>query len=630
METISLTPRSGLVLLALLALHMTAIRLVVRRLRSDEALALSLVSVCVVGSLGYLFSRALSSVSWRLDRTHITIPLTVLDLVLLLAPLAVIVVLRRRLRWDARAALRWSAPAAAIVIVATVGVLLFGAANAFRTDAWSKSDAVKELVWSNSANISNTPPLGSEHVKYAGYLVSRAAVTKLSGRDPWRLDFAWVTLAVAAMAAAVFALARNLGLPWWAGAVGAAFVPLLGGDAYRFDSLGDARGVAAAVAFTGFALFARALEEPGRRWLLAAGTIAGLAAIVHVQYIVIVGTLLVPPLLVALVGKRWFGRLWRQLLVACVGAGVVMALALPQALSFGTSSLGEAAAERSLSELSALLRSGETVWPPKEVTLDVPMLYTSPHLYILDPETLTKEVWGERTAPLLVVAGFLAALLLVRRRRAQPLLVALLAGSLLVPLLVLFDPVAYPVFAKFFAPYRSEYIGFELPFLGLAAIAAALGARMLLAVPLAALAAWAGVPVVRAMDRARDVTKAWNVQMQAPDQREWREIAIDTRHGDLVLAEGSLYNGSGVLERRTASKPEWLGIPSSLDPEEPPERVLSKMREHKRRVVILIDGPIPENTSLRALVDAGEVKEARRPAPETGLYYRFVDLNRTG
>jgi hypothetical protein len=630
LETIPLTARALVVLVALLVLHVGAVRIVGRRLRSEEALAVAFVGICGLGALGYLVSRGASAVSYRLADRLVTVPLTVLEILLVVVPAAVLLALRSRLgRPDVREALRWAAPAGLIVVVCAISVLSIGVANTFGTDASWRSDAVKELVWSNSSNVTNSPPLSSENPKYAGYLVARATVTRLSGETPWEQSFAWAVLGMAAMVAAVFALGRNLGLPWWAAGLGALFVPLLGGDAYRLEYMSDARGAATTVALTGLALLARSLNLEFPRWraVAAAGAVAGMAALIHVQYMVIVAALLGPALLVAAIGKRWLGRLWRHLLVATAAAGAVMVLALPQALSFGTSSLGEAASERSLNALAALVRSGETVWPPRHVKIDVPILYSSPHLYILDPKVLTESVWGEHTAPLLLLAGLGGAVLLLRRRRARPLLVALLAGSLAVPLLVQFNPVVYPLFAKYFAPYRSEYIGFELPFLGLAALAAAIGARRLVAVPFVALAVWAAVPVLRATKDATDAGRRFEHQQRAKTPQAMRAVAIDTRHGDLVLAESRrLYAASAVLTRRVTGYAQGQGIPSPLDRAEHPRRVLRKLREVDRRIVILVPSPIPHGVPLRPLIASGAVRLAPRPAPQRGIFYVPVAL----
>ncbi|MEA2157608.1 MAG: hypothetical protein QOE11_3748, partial [Solirubrobacteraceae bacterium] len=496
------------------------------------------------------------------------------------------------------------------------------------------TDAVKELVWSDSSNVARSPPLAPENAKYTGYLTTRAAVTKITGDDPWRPNFAWIVLCAAAMAAAAFALARNVGLGVLPALAGVAAIPLLGGDAYRFSHVSDARGFAITIAFTGLALLARELraERPRRGVVALAGATCGLAALVHVQYLVIVASLLVPALAVALVGKRWLGGLWRRLGIATLAACVVLALAIPQALSFGTSSIDEAAAERSATALSALLASGDVVWPPRRVTLDVPLLYSSPHLYILHPETLTSDgVWGDRTAPLLVVLGALAAFLLVRRRRAQPLLFVLIAGALAAPLLILFDPVVFPVFAKYFASYRSEYVGFEFGFLGIAACVALLRARPLYAVPLVVLMALAVPPVVDANRAGHESARAFGRLMSTPDQREWRDVEVDTRFGDLLLAEPPLYDATGALQRRHTQVPENLGIPNFLDPRVKAADLRRGLETAGGRVVLLVPGSVPPRSPLRRLIDTGVIRRAPRPAgDQPGLFYREVDLARRG
>lgn len=644
MVDVGLTVGSLLTLCAFLGAYTTLTWAVGRRfgvaLRSEEALAFGIVLICIICSAGFLASRVLTSVFFRLNGSVVSVPLSVLIGVLGALPVSVACVAAFRRRRSIRSMLpnwraklhmsaRWALPAFLITIVSALLVLQFGAASTFRTDAGWRSDAVKELVWSDSSNVGRDPSLSSEHPKYAGYLATRAAVTAVTRDAPWRPSFAWVVLCVAGMAAAVFALTRNLGLGAGAGAAAAVAVPLLGGDAYRFGQLSDARGVASMVALAGLALLARDLRSgsPRRSVVLTAGAIAGAAALVHVQYLVIVATLLVPAACVALLGRRWLGGLWKQLSLASAAAGVVMVLALPQALSFGSSSLGEAASERSLSELSALVETGRFVWPPRSVTLDVPLLYVSPQLYVLDPRALDA-VWGDRTAPLLILLGAGVALVLVRKRRSDPLLLVLMLGALLVPLLVLFNPFVYPLFAKFFAPYRSEYIGFEFGFLAVGVLVSMFRHRALLAIPLVALGALTTVPVVRATQDGYDSLEAFAELMQAPEQREWREVEIDTRHGDVILAKSPLFDATGALGRRRTSKPTWLGIPSPFDPTETPERVLSRLAAQEGRVVILFSGPIPTDAPLRSLIDSGAITPVGRPATEHGIYYREVKLDR--
>lgn len=612
------------------------------RLRSEEALALGAVMVCVLCATGYLASRILTAVWFRLDGGVVSVPLTLLAGVLAAVPAltAVAIVLTRRrsaiawARWPDGAALRalarWALPAVVITALAVAATVHYGTANTFRTDSGWRSDAVKELVWANSANVGRSPSLSSENQKYTGYLVTRATLTAVTGDPPWRPNLAWVALCVAALAAAVFALVRNLGLGVVPASAAVVVVPLLGGDAYRFGNVSDARGLAATVALTGFALLAAGLKRDERRPAVAAlgGAVCGVAALMHVQYIVIVASMLVPCFLVALVAKRRLGDLWRGLGLATVAACAVMLLAVPQALSFGTSSVEEAALERSTSGLAALLQAEETVWPPRRVTLDVPLLYVAPHLYALHPETLTDGVWGDRTAPLLVLAGLVAALLLVRRRRGDPLLAVLIAGALAAPILVLFNPVVFPAFAKYFAPYRSEYIGFEFAFLGVAAVVALLRAQPLLGAGLAAAIVAAGLPVVDATRKGYASLERFDRLMQAPDQREWRAVETDTRHGDLLVAESPLYDATGALGRRRTYKPESIGIPSPFDPTADPEQVRKGLAEQDGRVVILYAGPVPRRSPLQRLIESGTIRPAGRPAAQGGIVHRQVDLQR--
>lgn len=661
MERVAVTSGSLLTLVALLVAYTPLAAFVGRRfgmtLRSDESLALGVVMVFAICVVGYYASRILTSLSFRLLQGEaITVPLTIIIGVLVVLPLiAGLMRLVRRHRSGGgrrpgRAALRagalWALPAALIVITAVIATLQFGAANTFRTDAGWRTDAIKELVWSDSSNVGHSPPLASENAKYAGYLVSRATVTKMTGDEPWRVSFAWIVLCAAAMAAASYALIRNVGLGAIPAIAGAAAIPVLGGDAYRFSHVSDARAVATVAAFTGLALLARELareEKPRLRAVALAGGICGLAGLLHVQYLVIVASLLMPAAVVALLGRRWFGTLWRRLGVATLVACAVMALAIPQALSFGTSSIGEAAAERSAAALSALLASGETVWPPRRVFLDVPILYVSPYLYILHPESLTANgVWGDRTAPLLVLSGALAALLLLLRRRARPMLLVLILGALATPLLILFNPVAYPLFSKYFASYRSEYVGFEFGFLGIAAILALLRAWPRFGLPLAALVAIAVPPVIDANRAGHASTRSFDALMSAPDLRELKEVEIDTRYADLLLAEKSLYNATGVLERRHVDLPENFGIPNYLDPRVNVDDLrqgianryqntygasLARRASLSGRVVLLVPGRIPPRSPLRRLIDAGEIQRAPRPAgDDPGIFYREVDL----
>jgi hypothetical protein len=647
-EHVTATTGSLLTLLAFLvpytALAAAAGRRFGVRLRSDEALALGVAMICAVCVAGYCASRVLTAVSTRVGGTVVSVPLTLVALALAALPVvAGLVIVRRRHRAGTsprppppalRAAARWALPATLLVVLATAATLHFETANTFRTDAGWRTDAVKELVWSDSAGVGRSPPLPAENEKYTGYLVARATVTAVTGDRPWRPNLAWIAICAAAMAAAVFALARNLGLGSVPALAGLVAVPLLGGDAFRFGHVGDARALAATMTLTGLALLARGLSgaTPRRSLLGAAGAVCGLAALVHVQYLVIVASLLVPAVVVALLGRRWLEGMWWRLGVATAVACAVMVLAIPQALSFGTSSIAEAAAERSATEPAALLASGQAVWPPRKVTLDVnldvPILYLSPHLYILHPTTLTDAVWGDRTAPLLVLAGAAAALLLVRRRRAGSLLAVLMLGSLAAPLLILFDPLIFPVFAKYFATYRSEYVGFELAFLGVAAIVALLRPQPAVAVPLAGLAVLAGLPVVDATRDGYASLHRFDELMRAPDQREWRQVETDTRFTDLLLAKRPLYDAAGALGRRRATTPEAVGIPSPFDPSADPEAVRRALAKHDGRVVILFSGGVPDGTPLRQLIDAGVIRRARRPPTQDHVVYRQVDLGR--
>lgn len=644
MEHAAITAGSLLTLVAVLVAYAALAAAAAHRfgvvLRSDESLALGVAFVCAICIAGYYVSRILTAISFRRDGTVVTVPLTVVIAVLIALPLAGGAALVVRRGWSGswarpeRAAVRaraaWALPAVLIVVVAAVAVFHYGSANTFRTDAGWRTDAVKELVWSDSSNVGRSPPLASENTKYTGYLATRATVTKITGDDPWRVNFAWIVMCAAAMAAAAYALARNLGLGAIPAVAGVVAIPLLGGDAYRITHVSDARGLAVTMALTGLALLARELraEEP-RLWrITAAGAVAGLAALVHVQYLVIVASLLIPAVVVALLGMRWWGGLWRRLGLATLAACVVMAIAIPQALSFGTSSIGEAAEERSATALSALLASGQTVWPPRRVFLDVPILYSSRHLYTLHPETLTADgVWGDRTAPLLVVFGALAGFLLVHRGRARPLLLVLILGALATPLLILFNPVVFPVFAKYFASYRSEYVGFEFAFLGFAAITALLRARPLLALPLVAGVVLVLPPVINANRAGQDSLTAFSTLMSAPDQREWKDVEIDTRYGDLLLAEKPLYDATGALIRRRTQLPELLGIPNFLDTRVSASELRSGLATAGGRVVLLVPGKVPARSPLRRLIDAGEILRAPRPAEdEPGVFYREVDL----
>jgi hypothetical protein len=636
MDQVLLTAGSALTFVGLTALYVTAVALLARRvglpLRSDESLALGLVAMCLVGSVGFLISKALSAVLFRMNGSLVTVPLSALVVVLLGAPLAMAVLLRgpraqvMTLTRAPGALLRWAAPALVIAAVGAAVALGFGADNVFRSDATARTDATKELVWDNSSNVGNAPALAPEQRKYAGYLVTRATVTMLSGDDPWRPTFAWVALCAAGMAAALFALGRNLGLPWPAAAAAVATVPLLGGDAYRILYPSDARGVAITVAFAGLALLARELaqERPRRGVVASAGAIAGVAALVHVQYLVIVSSLLVPAVIVALLGRRWLGTQWRSLLVATAAAVAVMIVSLPQALSYGVSSVTEAASERSL---TGPLATGASVWPPERVFLDLPLLYASPNLYILHPENLTDGVWGERTAPLLVVVAALAAVLLYRRRRATGLLPVLLLGSLLAPVLILFNPVVYPLFAKFFSTYRSEYVGFEFAFLGIGAILALLAHRALIAVPLAVAAVATAIPVVRATQEADDRHRLAVDRASAPSERALRELVTVTRSSDLLLADSPLYDILGVVPGRTSRTPVGQGVPSPLDPAEPPERVLELLRARTEpRIIIVLDRRIPPAAPLSRLVADGAVEPLPAADAPAGIYYKIVDL----
>lgn len=193
----------------------------------------------------------------------------------------------RRRSIDVRSAFRQALPWIALVLVATALVATFGVNAILRNDADRRAQAVKELVWANSVDPTDGDArLPAENTKYAGYLSTRAMVTRLAGTVPWAPSVAWIMIAATGLAAGLVALIRNLGLPAWTAGVAFIAMPLLGGDAYRLPAVGDPRAVAAMLLIGGLAFVAKALRKPSRSaWWIAGlgGAVCGASALVYVS-----------------------------------------------------------------------------------------------------------------------------------------------------------------------------------------------------------------------------------------------------------------------------------------------------------------------------------------------------------
>lgn len=616
-------------------------------LRADESLALGAALILVTGVAGYLLALA---TGFPLNGLSITLAVTGS-----IGTLVGAYLLHRALREEGLASIGRSLWLGVVVaIVSVVAVLVAGYdflyATNYQSDPVLRTDAVKELVWSDSANsLDNDPLLTRDNRKYAGYLAGRAAVTKLAGDDPSQMSLAWILICAIGMGTVVFALARNLGLPAWAAGVATAAVPVLGGDAYRLSVVGEPRAAAMIAMLAGLMLLARAVRSKGaqRTWLaLVGGGVAGAAGVIHVQYVLIVTSVLAPLFLVALVLGRALGDLWRPIATACVAMGVVMLLAIPQVKTFDTATLAEASAERTREEASGkrLVESGEAVWPPRIVSVsDTDVLYAAPWLYSLSPAELFDSVWGERTTALLALAGVLAAFAV--RRRTSPLLLALLIAAVLVPLLVQFNPLVFPIFTSVFSSYRAEYIGFEFGFLAIAAVALALAlVRRRQAIPIAAVALAASVPVlVDNFDWHRFHYERNESRYESEFVEAVKHVRDSTRHTDLVITRKRFWPyTSTALPQRTVIHPRQAKMPSPFSPRAGSESVRKSLGNIRfvrtrandglillyPRVVVLVDEAVSRKAPIRRLLSDGGVRRLSPGANEPGVYVVFAPYAR--
>jgi hypothetical protein len=603
----------------------------------DETLALGACLSVVAGSLLALAARTLLALDSRTTWPAPRLDLELASALLVLLPLGVLLALLRPLRWtvDLKSAARRTAPMAALVVAATALVSAIGVNAVFRNDADRRARAVKELVWANRVvSTVGDPLLPAENSKYVGYLASRAMVTRLAATDPWAPSVAWIMIAATGLAAGLAALIRNLGLPAWTAGVALAAMLLLGGDAYRLPVVGDPRAVGAMLLIGGLALVARGLgDRSWSAWWLAGlgGALSGASALVHVQYVVITASVLLPTLVLALALRRRLGVRARPLVLACAASTIVLGLGLAQGWSqVGSSTLAETAAERTEGETvtdKGLLTSGRSVWPPRSVTVDgVQLLYRSPSLYVLHPRALIKSGWGERTSALLGLTGLVAAVLL--RRRTSPFLLLLMAGTVLVPVAVLFNPVVYPFFDRHFASYRAEYIGFELPFVGLAAVAAAVAVHRARAVLLPVVALVSAAPVVRAtLDWHEVVHREHRAVTRSAALLTFRDLQRWALYGDLIVASAGATSHAMALETESRFVDADSVRPNPLDAGADPAAALRSLsRLDAERVVVVVDETTPPAAAIRRLIAAGRVPSAVGSQGAPGIFWIQVDL----
>lgn len=578
-----------------------------KKVRPEELLALGFVAICALGAASFVLSYV------------VPVPLALTSLLILWLPvLSILQILKRGeiQRPTGRSVLR-HAPLLLLIALPVAATLVSGVSSEFRTDQGWRTDAVKELVWSNSVAVGTNPPLPPEMPKYAGYLATRAAVTYATGEDPSRPTFGWVAMSSIGMAAATFGLARNIGLTAWGAGVAVVALPLLGGDSYRLMSISDARGTAAAVLICGLMLSARGWRSGNRTTpILLGGAIAGLSAIVHLQFMLITASLLIPMLLLAYISQRWVGETWKGIGLATVAALAVMVLALPQATTFRTESLAQTAQERTAAGQTGqeLAASGATVWPPQRTTLDgVRLIYVSPHFFMMDPAQTVKPVWNERMNPILALVGIVAAALLRRKH-----LTMLLAATVLLIPAVLLNPVLYPMFARFFGVYRTEYIGFELGFLALAAAAEAAVHKRRWGIPLAAVAMISTPPVIRETANAYERQVVFENEMNQPQFVQWQEVADLTRHADRLVVNDETLAESSILccSRRNIAPPSGLGLPDPFDSEVAAQSVAVALPQldEDENLVFVIDESVPAGAPVWELIQSGHLA----PLPATG------------
>jgi hypothetical protein len=607
------------------------------RLRWDETLTLGACLTILVGCLAGFAARALLALETRTALPAPSLDLGLASALLVLVPVAIALALLRPRTFsiDLRSMARRAAPPVALIVTATALVTAIGVHTLFRTDSDRRARAVKELVWANSiVSTGADPSLPAENSKYSGYLASRAMVTRLAATDPWAPSLAWIMIAATGLAAGLVALVRNLGLPAWSAGVALAAMPLLGGDSYRLPLVGEPRAVSALLLIGGLALVARGLVERSRwSWWLAAvgGAIIGASALSHVQYAVITGSVLGPTLVLVLALRKWWEVPARPLLLASAVATALLCLGLLQGRALvGSSSLAETAAERREGEGvtdKKLLTSGRSVWPPRSVTVNgVRLLYVSPSLYVLHPRALIDGVWGERTSALLGLTGLAGALLL--RRRASPLLVPLMTAAVLVPVAVLFNPVFFPYFDRHFAAYRAEYIGFELSFVGIAAVAAAVAVHRTREMILPVVVLVAAVPVVHAtFNWHRTVHREYRSIERNPWLLTFRELQRWARYADLLVAsQAATRHATGfqttslVLDARSIT-------PNPLDAgAEPGAALRSLSRIDVDRVIVVLDETTPRAAPIHRLIAAGRIDSAGGTDDSSGIYWIRVEL----
>lgn len=598
-----------------------------------ELLALAFASICAIAAAANLVAYV------------IPIPLWLVALGLVAGPIPLVRVAVRRKpppkgrkakpesledRW--KGTLRTAMPAIVIGLVAATLMSSFGVFSGFRTDEGWKTDAVKDLVWESSTAVALREDLSAEMPKYAGYLTARAVVTTASRELPSEPSFAWSFIAMSGLLAGVYALARGLGL----GTVGAAAsiiaLPILGGDSYRAVNISDARGTAAAVLICGLFMFLKVEDARDKRKTgVIAGAICGLSALIHVQFILIAASVMLPLTALVWISRRSDRSLARMTLIPAVAAVLVMALAVPQASTFGTEDLQQTATERQPDETPPeenVLASGTTVWPPASAAVDgINVLYVSPRLHVMAPRQLWEGIWDERTSPLLSVMGLIAAVLLGWRKNRRA---ALLIGATIgVVVLVLFNPVAYPLFIRFFGIARTDYIGFEFSFLCVGAVIALVLKKPLWGIPLLLATLFVVAPVARESKAAYERKYEWADDMSAPEFTRWKRVADLTRYGDRIIVDARLLEASGLLccNHRNLAEPPGMGLPSPYEPVEDPLDLAARIEglDEQENLVFLVDDEVPEEAGVWTLIDDGALK----PLPvsgsiEEGAYYLKV------
>lgn len=595
-------------------------------MRSDEAIALGAVGIIMVGCAGYPAARltdsgvTLDAIGWAM-------------LAVALAGLLAAGAVAFRRRPSARSAVAWALPGLLVAAAGVGATLIVGYevpfASNIHSDPTFRADAMKDLVWANEGDaVTGRVPLSEDNRKYPGYLAARGGIAKLAGEDPWLLPAAFALLCAAAMAAATFALARNVGLRPWAAAVAAAAVPLLGGDAYILDATAQPRHVAMLVLIAGLALVARGVGLEGRRRLVVAGiggVVVGLAAVLHVLYLLIAASIIAPIALVAVLFKRWLGDIWKPVAVAFVAGVASLCLSIPHARTFEASSLAEASSERTEENVSGrnLIESGDSVFPPRIVNLDqAEILYSNSSLYSLSPGELATLRWGERTSPLIALAGLVAALLLAGR--ATRLLIALLASVVALPLLLQFNPLVFPQFVKYFSSYRAEYISFEFGWLAVAATVAAAAANWRRGAIVAIVAVASAVYLA-------DVTMdAHDARFQDPDVppgvpelfERLQDVRNHTQNADPVYTTPRIwfYAAAVLPQRKVFYRARRTPAPNPFSAREDPDRVRRNLEFLSDRIVVVVDDTLPRNAAINRLLRSGDAQLGVAAPPVKGIF----------